>query len=108
MKYRKLQKINVQQVRTDTISNEFSNWVDALKSKSVDSIKRYYLPESIKVISSDSILSGPIEIAKYYASQTSDIKSISSLYILQANKEKNIDYEIIKYKITMENHMLNS
>lgn len=92
------QKTNIQQVNTNNVSNEFSNWVDAVNNKSVDSIKNFYRVESIKIISSDKQLSGSTKIAEYYVLQTEKIKSISSLYSVKASKEKNIDYELIKYE----------
>lgn len=98
LKDKQSQKTNIQQVKTNNISNEFSNWVTAINNKSVDSIKNFYRAESIKIISSDSQLSGPTEIAEYYALQPGEIKSISSLYSVKASKEKNIDYELIKYE----------
>jgi ketosteroid isomerase-like protein len=95
---KKSQKTTVQQVDGHNISKEFSHWVDAVNDKNVDAIKGFYRPESIKIISPDSKLSGPAEIAEYYALQSENIKSISSLYIVKANKETNIDYEITKYE----------
>jgi len=95
---KKLSNTIEQQVEINTISNDISNWVDAVNNKSVDIIKSFYLPESIKIISSESKLSGPIEIAEYYALQSEGIKSITSLFSVNANMEKNIDYEIIKYE----------
>jgi ketosteroid isomerase-like protein len=98
LKTKKSQITNSQHVEKNNISNEFSNCVDAINNKNVETIKDCYLPESIKIISSDSILSGPAGIAEFYALQSEGIKSISSLFIVKANKEKNIDYEIIKYE----------
>jgi len=98
LKNKKPQINNAQQVESNNISDEFSDWVDAVNKKSVNTIKDFYLPESIKIISSDSTLSGPAEIAEFYAFQSEDIKSISSLFMVKANKEKNIDYELIKYE----------
>lgn len=92
------QNNNIQQVKKNNISNECSNWVTAVNNKSVDSIKNFYRAESIKIIPSDRTLSGPIDIAEYYALQSGKIKSISSLYSVNASKGKDIDYEIIKYE----------
>lgn len=98
LKNKKTQKTNAQQVETKNIANEFSYWVEAVNRKNIYSIKDFYLPESIKIISSDSKLSGPTEIAEYYALHSDDIKSISSIYLVKASKEKNINYELIKYE----------
>jgi ketosteroid isomerase-like protein len=98
LRNKEYQKTNIQQVKSNNISNEFSNWVAAVNNKSIVSIKDFYRAESIKIISSDSKLIGSIEIAEYYALQSGEIKSISSLYNVKASKEKNIDYELIKYQ----------
>ena len=42
LKNKQSQKINIQQVNTNNISNEFINWVAAVNKKSVDSIKKFY------------------------------------------------------------------
>ena len=93
-----LQKTETQHVETSTIPEGFSTWVRAVNSKKIDSIKSYYGAASIKIISSDSVLTGSDEIAQHYALQPGTIQSISSLFAVEANKQRDINYEFIKYE----------
>ncbi len=86
------------EVETNIISEDFVSWVDAVNTKDVSAIQSFYQTESFKIISADSILNSPDEIANYYASQPNKISSISSLFQVEANKDRGINYELIKYE----------
>ncbi|UZR99395.1 hypothetical protein [Chondrinema litorale] len=89
---------NTVQVETNIISEDLRGWVDAINNKDTSSIKDFYRTESIKIISADSLLTSHNEIAEYYVLQPNKITSISSLFHVEANKEKSINYELIKYE----------
>lgn len=84
-------------VETNIISEDLTDWVNAINNKNLSSIRDFYSTESIKIISADSTLNNPREIADYYLLLPNKIISISSLFHVEASKEKDINYELIEY-----------
>ena len=82
----------------EKVHNNLMGWVNALNSKDIGSIKSSYATDAIKIISPDSIFNSSSEIANYYSLQKDKIASIESLFSAEANKERAIHYELLRYK----------
>lgn len=83
---------------TNIITEDLKDWVDAINNKKLISIQDFYSTESIKIISADITLNSRNDIADYYLLLPNKIISISSLFHVEASKEKNINYELIEYE----------
>lgn len=95
---KEVSEINPAPVETNMISDDLTNWVEAINNRNFNSIQDFYQTESIKIISADSTLNSSGEIAEYYLLQPNKISSISSLFHVEASKDKDINYELIEYE----------
>lgn len=85
-------------IQSEKIPDNLNDWLTAINSDNNDLVQNLYTTNAINVISADSIISGSTQIASYYTSLKNKIISITSLFSLEANKEKGITYEIVTYK----------
>ncbi len=95
---KEIREIKPVPAETTVILEDLINWVDAINNKNLNSIQDFYRTESIKIISADSTLTSSNEIAEYYFLRPNKITSISSLFKVEASKEKDINYELIEYE----------
>lgn len=84
--------------QSEKISDDFTIWVNAINNKNIETIKDIYSTDAVKVTSTDSILSSSAQIAAYYINQDDKIIAIESLFKTEANKNRGIYYELIKFK----------
>ena len=80
------------------VPNHLQIWAKKINSKNIDSIKNLYNTNSVKIISSENIIENSDQIANYYNLQNDKIKSIKSLFNIEANSKRKINYELINYK----------
>lgn len=85
-------------VQSQKTSSYITGWVNAINDNNIPNIEKMYASNAIKVISGDSILNSSKSIAAYYGIQKSKITSIESLFNVEANKNRRINYEVIRYK----------
>lgn len=85
-------------VRSEKISDNLFNWVGAINNNNTNTLEKMYASNAIKVISEDSIINSSSQIAKYYEIHKNKITSIESLFNVEANKGRHINYELVKYK----------
>lgn len=83
---------------TINVPNHLQNWAKRINSKHRDSIKNFYSTNSVKIIFPDSTIENSNQIADYYSAQKGKIKSINSLFSVEANSKRKINYELISYK----------
>ena len=76
-------------------SDNLIDWVDAFNT---DTLESSYDENAVKIISPDNIISSALEIANHYKIHKNKITSIESLFSTEANKERGINYELVKYK----------
>lgn len=76
-------------------SDNLIDWVNAFNT---DTLESSYDVNAVKIISSDNIISSATEIANHYKTHKNKITSIESLFSIEANKERGINYELVKYK----------
>ncbi|NAS30773.1 hypothetical protein GTQ40_07310 [Flavobacteriaceae bacterium R38] len=77
------------------VSSNLVDWVNAFNT---NTLENSYDGNAIKIISSDTIISSASEIANHYRTHKNKITSIESLFSIEANKERGITYELVKYK----------
>ena len=94
----KQREISNQNVSNLQDPNHLQNWAKTINSKNIDSIKNLYNTNSIKIISPENIIENSDQIANYYDLQKGKIKSIKSLFNVEANSKRKINYELISYK----------
>ena len=94
----KQREISHQNVSNFQNPNHLQNWVKRINSKNIDSIKNLYNTNSVKIISPENIIENSDQIANYYDLQKGRIKSIKSLFNVEANSKRKINYELISYK----------
>ena len=94
----KQREISHQNVSNFQNPNHLQNWAKRINSKNIDSIKNLYNTNSIKIISPENIIENSDQIANYYDLQKGKIKSIKSLFNVEANSKRKINYELISYK----------
>ncbi len=85
-------------VKTEKISDYLNDWVDAINNNDFPAIEKIYASNAIKIVSVDSIIESSSQIANYYGVNSNKITSIESIFKVEANKKKRINYEIISYK----------
>ncbi|NER16093.1 Cif family virulence factor [Spongiivirga citrea] len=85
-------------VESEKVADYISDWVDAINSNNVNALEKMYAPDAMKVISADSIIESSSKIATSYGISKNGITSIESLFSVEANKDRHINYELIKYK----------
>lgn len=83
---------------TINVSDHLQNWAKRINTKHKDSIKNFYSTNSVKIISPDNIIDNSNQIANYYSAQKGKIQSINSLFSVEANNKRKINYELISYK----------
>ncbi|ROH99807.1 hypothetical protein EGI05_02665 [Chryseobacterium daecheongense] len=81
------------------VPDHLKNWANSINKNNVDSIKNLYDANSVKIISPDNIIENSSQIANYYNVQKGKITSIKSLFSVEANSKRKINYELISYKI---------
>ncbi len=86
-------------VQPDRVPNNLINWANSVNSDNINSIKKFYDTNAIKIISADSIIENSAQIANYYRIHKGKITSIKSIFNIEANKERGINYELVSYKI---------
>jgi len=82
----------------DKVADYLMDWVHAIDNNNVDALEKMYSSNAIKVISADSIIESSALIANSYQIGKNSITSIESLFSMEANKDRSINYELIKYK----------
>ncbi len=85
-------------VQSERIPDNYVDWVNAINSDNSDALQNSYATNAIKIISVDSIIHSSSQIADYYISLKKNITSITSIFKVEANRERGITYEIVKYK----------
>ncbi|MEO6347962.1 MAG: hypothetical protein ABIO60_08630 [Aquaticitalea sp.] len=85
-------------ISSNKISDNIMYWVDAINNKNTRTLKKMYASNAVKVISADSIINSSSQIAKYYGIHNNSIISIESLFSVEANIGRRINYELVKYK----------
>ncbi|MEP0265673.1 hypothetical protein [Dokdonia sp.] len=85
-------------IQSQKTSSYITDWVNAINDNSIPNIEKMYASNAIKVIPSDSILNSSKSIAAYYGIQKTKIISVESLFNVEANKNRRITYELIRYK----------
>ena len=73
-----------------------TQWKNSLNARD-SSLMNYYTPDAVKIISFDSILTGPEAIYQHYTS-LAHINYIRTPYTIEANEHRGISYEINIYK----------
>ncbi len=86
-------------IQSEHISDNLKNWADDINNGDSNIIKNYYDTNAIKIISADSILETSTQIANFYGNQEGKITSIESIFSIEANKERRINYELVRYEI---------
>lgn len=84
--------------RLERISDNIINWADAINKNNTFTLEKMYASEAVKVISADSIINSASQIANYFEISKNKITSIESLFSVEANKDRGIYYELVKYK----------
>lgn len=100
-------KENTSDSKTDIVQsvkgiNNIADWISAVNKDSLNTLEGTYNTHAIKILSPDSILNSPTQIANYYNAQKNKITFLESLFRIEANKERGIHYELFKYKT--DNH----
>lgn len=85
-------------VRSEKISDHLINWVAAINNNNTNTLEKIYAINAVKVISADSIIDSSSQIANYYAIHKNKITSIESLFSVEADIDRRINYELIRYK----------
>ncbi len=85
-------------VQDSNIPNHLKNWANGINRNNIDSIKNFYDTNSVKIISPENIIESSSKIANYYKVQKGKITSIKSLFSVEANSKKKINYELVTYK----------
>lgn len=83
---------------TEKVSDYIIDWVDAINNNNIHAIENLYASNAIKVIAVDSIIDSSSQIAKYYGTNKRKITSVESLFHVEANKNRRINYELISYQ----------
>lgn len=86
-------------IRSERVPDNLVGWVNAVNGNNTKSIQNSYETNAVKIVSSDSIINSSAKIADYYTIQENKITSIESLFSVEANKERKINYELVRYKI---------
>ena len=86
-------------VKSEHIPDNLKKWADDINNDNTNSLKNSYDTNAIKIISEDSIIDNSAQIANYYRIQTGKITSIESIFNLEANKKKEINYQLVRYQI---------
>lgn len=86
-------------VQSEHIPDNLRNWANDINNNNTNSIKNSYDTNAIKIISTDSIIESSTQIANYYGIHKGKITSIESIFSIEANKKRGINYELVRYKI---------
>lgn len=78
-------------------SNHLVKWMNAINSKDQNALKDSYDINAIKIVTVNHIINGAANIANSYTTQKNKIIAIESLYNVEANAQRGITYEIVKY-----------
>jgi ketosteroid isomerase-like protein len=79
-------------------TNYLKDWVGSINNSDNTAIEKIYASNAIKIVSVDSIIESSSQIAEYFGNKKNKISSIESLFKIEANKRRQINYEIISYK----------
>lgn len=85
-------------IQSENFPGHLNNWRTDINSHNTISIKNYYDSAAIKIISTDSIIEHSTPIANYYTSHKGKITSIESIFSIEANKERRINYDLVRFK----------
>ncbi len=85
-------------IQPANIPNHLKDWANGINKKNIDSIKNFYDTNSVKIISPENIIENSSKIANYYKVQKGKITSIESLFSIEANSKRKINYELVTYK----------
>ncbi|ATL44974.1 hypothetical protein OZ664_08625 [Elizabethkingia sp. HX WHF] len=80
------------------VPNHLKNWAIGINENNIDSIKHFYDINAVKINSPDNIIEGSSQIANYFKAQKEKITSIKSLFSVEANSKRKINYELVSYK----------
>ena len=80
------------------VPGHLQNWANSINKNNVDSTKSLYDANSVKIISPDNIIESSGQIADYYSAQKDKITSIKSLFSVEADGKRKINYELISYR----------
>lgn len=81
--------------------NHLKNWADDINNGNngnINAIKNSYDTNAVKIISENIIIENSTQIANYYINHKDKITSIESILSIEANKEKGINYELVRYE----------
>jgi len=81
-----------------TVPDHLRNWAIAINKNNADSIKNLYDINAVRINSPDNIIEGSSQIANYFTGQKDKITSIKSLFSVEANSKRKINYELVSYK----------
>ncbi len=84
-------------VQSEDFSDNLKNWAESINNNDINAIKNLYDPNGVKIISSDSILENSAQIADYYMIRKGSITLAESIFTVEANKERGINYELVRY-----------
>jgi ketosteroid isomerase-like protein len=85
-------------IQSENFPDHLKNWAKDINSHNAIPIQNYYDRDAIKIIYTDSIIEHSTLIANYYTFHKGKITSIESIFSIEANKEKRINYELVSYK----------
>lgn len=80
-------------------SSSNSDWANAVNSNRFHLIEELYAANAMKVISADSVIQSSAQIADFYRNYSNKITSVESLYKVEANTERGINYELLRYTL---------
>ncbi|AQX09300.1 YybH family protein [Elizabethkingia ursingii] len=80
------------------VPKHLKNWAIGINENSIDSIKNFYNINAVKINSPDNIIEGSSQIANYFKARKEKITSIKSLFSVEANSKRKINYELVSYK----------
>ncbi|GGG98423.1 hypothetical protein [Pedobacter zeae] len=93
-------------IQSKQVPDHLKNWANSINNRDTGSIKNLYDNHAFKIISADNIIEGSTPIANYYRLNKGKITSIKSIFNVEANKERRINYELVSYEVNKQKNFI--